>query len=476
MAPPNSGAQTLTAADVLLLRQEAEAIDETITALKAQLVQLEDRQKAIQDKLSTLTFPVQTLPAEIFCHIFRATLSSTDPRKVNAMLLSITAVCQRWRRIAIADPNLWTTTCYFLQGRDHFDPVFSHFLERTQGLPITVHVDAREESWLPPPLFTSCRQWKEASLSLAGANAIKIGLGLDSASIDNILDLPHLTKLTLDLGFYMEYQEDQTFSNAPLLRDLAIGDAVLISGLGFPVHQLQKLTLLHTLSLSDLVALLPQLVVLEDLTLCDECDEGDVQSTQPPVEMPCLTTLRLSGYHSHTIMAYVLLPRLRNLELSDLDGVTAESDVLECLSRSSANVSSLSIADTEYSTFSTLLNSPAIGGALRDLTIGSLQMGPSDNAALVALFSRADFLPNIESLMFVPPPVASFSSFLHTFLDGLAQRVADASLRGLAHEIKLQRLLVQPSAPATSLRAEDLRAVRDLQQRLNIHGHVPDKY
>ncbi|KAF7290149.1 hypothetical protein MIND_01328100 [Mycena indigotica] len=461
--------ETLDPSDVIRLRQEAENVDNTIRALQTQLLQLEARRSAIQDRLSAVIYPVNTLPAEVLCHTFQALVASSIPIEVNSALLSITAVCQRWRSVAIADPHLWTTLCYILRApiRDYRDPLFYCFLERTQGLPIVVHIDERGTSQcsLPSVLFDSSHQWTEAYLTDADAESdgttfrtFRLG------SLDTVLNLPYLTTLTLNVDMSAGHDHSRTFGNAPHLRELTISHLPLVSLLGFPVHQLRKLTLLRSTSSGDTLYLLPRLVALEELTLDSlfHNQRGD----QQPIELPLLTTLSLLGDESCGITRFLILPRLTTLRLSTFDEYDGNILVPDCLRRSSANLASLSLKHAYYTDFAILLQSPIVSTALKSLTVTSLKATHREAMALATLLSRADFLPSLEKLTFVASGSPPY--LLLSFLRGLHRRVAHwQSLSGSAQHatnLKLRSFRVQLPEGVSM---EDMRQLHRLQQTLH---------
>ncbi|KAF7298721.1 F-box domain-containing protein [Mycena indigotica] len=460
---PHGVAQpTLSPSEINSLRKEAGIIDQTIGTLEKQLLQLKSRRNSIHVKLSSLVYPVNTLPVEVLCHIFRETVSSSILSEVNATLLSITAVCQMWRSVAIADPHLWTKTCYILRApiANYHDPLFYHFLKRTQGLPIVVYIDERgsAECSLPPALFDSCRQWTEADLSDADRDGHDFR-SFRLRSPDTVLELPNLTKLTLDIDTSTQYHVYQTFSNAPRLRELAISYPNLVLNLGFPVHQLQKLTILHSTSCRQVLFLLPHLRVLEELVI-ESYLSNDANANQHIIEMRLLTTLHLLGADTCALLRHLSLPHLTTLGLANFDHHDAGVLIPGCLLRSSANVTSLSLTNSYYTDFEEVFRSPILRTSVRNWTVKSLKATGREMKALAALLARADFLPNLESLnLLMLSPL-----LLRPFLDGLRRRVANSVSRGLRHELKLRQLLVQLSG---GMSAEDTRLLRELQQSLD---------
>ncbi|KAF7290157.1 F-box domain-containing protein [Mycena indigotica] len=322
--------------DIAQLRQEADDIDKEIERLEAELARLEAQRKTIQGKLSCIVYPVNTLPPEVLCHIFAAAASLSPLKEVNSVLLSITGVCQRWRDVAISEPVIWTRLCYVLDNHDQ-DRLFYRFLERSNGLPITLALDPRDRLSLPPTFFRSCSQWKEADISFPG------GFLFNFLAPGSSLILPHLEKLTVVKNWGSESQHS-LFSNAPRLCDVSIAYPNLLLQLGFPLQQLRKLTLLEhkRILLHDLLALLPHLHAVEDLSIGPIARFG-TDITRDKLDIQSLSILSLRGKGSSLILAHTHLPHLATLSISTFEDTDAEVLVRPGILRSLSNLATLSV-------------------------------------------------------------------------------------------------------------------------------------
>ncbi|KAF7290146.1 hypothetical protein MIND_01327800 [Mycena indigotica] len=116
-----------------------------------------------------------------------------------------------------------------------------------------------------------------------------------------------------------------------------------------------------------------------------------------------------------------------------------EDSILECLSRSSGNITSLSLTNIAYPVFRLFLENPVISEALEDLTVTLLPMTHRENEALTIFLSRTNFLPRLESLTLGTPTAAGRgpSPTLRAIVDGLGQRVLVATSHNRRHEIIL---------------------------------------
>ncbi|KAJ6496296.1 hypothetical protein C8R45DRAFT_823452, partial [Mycena sanguinolenta] len=75
--------------------------------------------------------PVERPPDEVLALIFKAAADSPLTRGDASVPLTISHVSQRWRAVALASPEIWTTIR--VSGRHHLSSV-SLFLERSAPL------------------------------------------------------------------------------------------------------------------------------------------------------------------------------------------------------------------------------------------------------------------------------------------------------------------------------------------------------
>ncbi|KAF7314869.1 F-box domain-containing protein [Mycena indigotica] len=456
------------------LRQEAEQIKKTIDSLKY-------RRDVIEEQLKTVVYPVDTLPPEILCKIFAAVVFSAPRTQVDVALLRLTAVSQRWRAVAIADPHLWTRTCYFIRFSNHCDTLHQHFLQRAQGLPITLSTTGFDlvPDRLPRGVFDSASQWIEAHLQ-AGFNAFDLyeATFRRATSLPVFVpfdfDFPQLTKLTLDIPnidrFNNSRSQRNVFQSAVHLRELAVSNILSISQFAIPTQRLRKLTVNGPAQYLDVILILPELLMLEELSLLTlvRNPESDAEIIgNPSRPLPCpLKTLHLSYFTFKDVKSYIHPDH-------------------PCLTRSNANILSLFIVSTwSYKVIQSLVfsrNSPVFHST-QEFVLRLFDMDAESGKLLAADFAQLAFLPNLESLtLVVPQPregkstsikASSLTIEIGPFVDGLAMRVANALSAGVRHTMKLSRFVVDCASSAIS--DKDLGDLKHLQDQLQVPVLMPN--
>ncbi|KAF7292035.1 F-box domain-containing protein [Mycena indigotica] len=462
----------LSSAEIVRLREEAARIVKTIGTLTIQL-------EEIQQTLATVVYPVNTLPAELLCRIFAAAVSSSPRSQVNYTLLHITAVCQRWRSVALADPRLWTRACYCINGEKR-DLLFEHFIARTQGLPIefsTIGGDEYREIlghwWFPDHIFASASRWGEVDLSAEEPSI----LTLDALGTIAALELPFLSQMTLD-GWTAEILAPDKHpkfhsQSTPQLSELAISIPNLVFDLAFPAHQLRKLTILRPAFYRDILSILPHLISLEELSLSSLTIDLALAFDDEPktlLTMPHLSALWLLGIKSPVVLYYLVLPSLASLHVSDFDYSDAESAINPCIVRSAASVVSLSLVPNTYNAFTYLLSSAL--ASVKDLTVTLFPMDDNGGQCCAAGLADFDKLPNLESLTLVVPVATPGPVNIRPFLDGVAMRATGAMLADV--EMKLTQFVVE--FPPYGISPEDMRDLEHLHRQLDVPVRMPKGY
>ncbi|KAJ7055981.1 hypothetical protein C8F01DRAFT_375190 [Mycena amicta] len=431
---PSPDSPRLNDNEIHPLRVELAATETSIRDLHLQLARLEARREDIQKKLATIVYPVSSLPAEILCKIFAAAVSSSPLDELHTTLLKITAVCQQWRATAIADPNLWTTIQY-TSARMCPDDLFKCFLARTRGLPLHVSFVEDDREDLSDTIMASSSQWKEANLSV-----------LDSmdpfrkiVALEISLHLPWLEKLTIDT--YHTRPPIQLFSQATRLRDLTVSYGGLVFDLGFPTHQIRTLVLLHPTPLSEMLALMPLMPALEDLSFGFISDQEDA-TTPAPILMSALSTLSLGSDREGTaenLLRKLLLPALRTLHLHELNEEDAES-IVDCVARSSATIHSIFLHSTQYETAMLILRSESaeICSRVRKLGFEPYKMTVQEEKSFAEDLGNGEFLPELESFTLLIPRTSPSSIRIRPFVDGITARAWNALLEGRSEQLKLE--------------------------------------
>ncbi|KAF7314874.1 hypothetical protein MIND_00001100 [Mycena indigotica] len=454
------------------LRDKAEKVKETIQQLKTQLQILEDHLEALQDSLSTIVYPINTLPAEILCHIFAEAVSSSHSLDVNSTLLQITAVCPRWRRTAIADPHLWTRVSYLIDGER--DILAEHFLRRTQGLPVVFSIPEEANDYesydLPRCIFDSAPQWAEASLCSIKWPVNWAAADSESDTPANAqFDFPLLTKFAFDVWRPIDTGERPVLMNAPRLQELSISIPRLVLRLSFPAHQLQKLTILRPTTCTEILSVITHLAALEELSLSSLFEE-DIPASN--LYLPRLSTLSLVADDSSSILDHLLLPALTTLCLSDLHYFIVESSIDPAIERSAATVTSLSLlTPVSFAAFRYLLTSYTIH-PVKHLTVTAFSMTNDQGRKCSAMLAESNLLSNLESFTLVIPASAPAPVNIRPFLDGIAMRVADMCSDGVQRKMKLARFVVE-FAPYGILE-KDIRDLQHLQRTFGIKVSMPN--
>ncbi|KAG0704591.1 hypothetical protein DFH29DRAFT_1078180 [Suillus ampliporus] len=83
-------------------------------------------------------FPTEVL-SQIFHHCLPETRFLLPPSMLNAPML-LTAICRRWREVAVGDPGLWCRLFVTVDDRDWLRAAFSYdsWFKRSRGLPLSL--------------------------------------------------------------------------------------------------------------------------------------------------------------------------------------------------------------------------------------------------------------------------------------------------------------------------------------------------
>ncbi|KAJ7598505.1 hypothetical protein C8J56DRAFT_1157681 [Mycena floridula] len=111
--PPNSIDIPAIQADIVVRQGETQALQTQIDTLSRALHALESRKSASQEALRRnqgILHPIRAVPRELLRAIFRYCTSQQGPENVDLRSpQNLPLVCQRWRRISISCPELWST-------------------------------------------------------------------------------------------------------------------------------------------------------------------------------------------------------------------------------------------------------------------------------------------------------------------------------------------------------------------------------
>ncbi|KAJ7509599.1 hypothetical protein B0H11DRAFT_2270018 [Mycena galericulata] len=107
-----------------------------------------EEQKAIQESLDRIVYPILTIPVEITSEIFLRCLPDqpTQPSARVAPLL-LSAICQQWRYIALGDPRLWAVLKIHIPARcfrNYNADMVQEWLLRAGNMPLSICLVLRD--------------------------------------------------------------------------------------------------------------------------------------------------------------------------------------------------------------------------------------------------------------------------------------------------------------------------------------------
>ncbi|CDO71034.1 hypothetical protein BN946_scf184844.g38 [Trametes cinnabarina] len=285
------------------------------------------------DALATFLVPAFRLPPEVLVLIFKAGARMPQDGPVTESFVSrpfplvIASVSRQWRDIAISTPELWTNIT--IQHPRHYNwiPVC---LQRSCGLPVDVTMDCRSTNLLTAPivdgmmsrLMPHVHRWRRFALMTCDpATAYVIGQRLSDASA------PQLRHLQLSLSGSSGNQE-------VMLPAILQGGAEALSSVRFdslatpwgsaPLMDLTTIDLrwlwlrtrLQYEQFRDMLAASPR---IRALILRGTYIHLHAGRTYPPLSIPTLRYLELSGDTVCRMSSLLSTPALEELTLANLD-------------------------------------------------------------------------------------------------------------------------------------------------------------
>ncbi|KAI0690504.1 hypothetical protein C8T65DRAFT_711629 [Cerioporus squamosus] len=286
------------------------------------------------DALSTFLHPVLRLPPEVLVPIFKLGSrmpqddpilgSSTGPRPFP---LVVAAVSRQWREIAIKTPDLWTNITIHHPRPYGWIPLC---LERSRGQPIDITIDCRSSSLLTGPmvdhllsvLMLHVHRWRRFALTTSDpATIYVVGSRLADAHA------PMLRHLQLSLNGSSGNQE-------VILNKILQGGAQALTSVRFdslatpwdssPLVNLTTLDLrwlwlqtrLHYEQFRHLLSASPN---IRALILRGTYINLHTGRAYPPLSIPTLRYLEISGDHVCRMSSLLSTPGLTELALANLD-------------------------------------------------------------------------------------------------------------------------------------------------------------
>ncbi|KAH7887151.1 hypothetical protein F5I97DRAFT_2021313, partial [Phlebopus sp. FC_14] len=226
----------------LTLSQKLYGVQAKLDALQAELRERKSRVQESSKFHRTLTSAIRRLPPEILGEIFLYCLPEypyiTQCHRYTPLVL--TWVCQRWRSIAMATPQLWSSLAMTLHKTTKADYRLQceTWLARAKDIPLILSIRSSGSidrtlcplGWLRS-LVARCRD-------LHWGGALLEGLFTDSSAFDL------LQRLDLNVSFAFTFRGIDIPSNANKLRSVRLSvpyDVASLDGIALPWAQLTKI-------------------------------------------------------------------------------------------------------------------------------------------------------------------------------------------------------------------------------------------
>ncbi|KAJ7724881.1 hypothetical protein B0H16DRAFT_1895312 [Mycena metata] len=379
------------------LRAEVESLTSSISRQQLRL-------RVLQAQLDSIVYPVLTLPPEITSEIFLQCVPIEWERdgvnKREAPLL-LTQICGDWRRTAVSTPALWTTfeVRYSTPGLVHLPEIAETWLSRACGCPLTVNI------WGVFP--AECKRTFETFQRHASTVEV-LKLNVNSKALEAMetypWDCPTLRSLSVSF-ISLEYplvHPLEIIKNAPLLQEVFM-TCTLPSSVTLPWRQLTR----FTAAFNSLAECLEGLHLMPNLTYCALAQSSMPPppfSSESPLSLPRVQHLVLFNYDtppfgSNTILRFLILPALQNLEIRDFPFDEEHLDTF--LVRSSPPLRHLSIQPPRGHFGGTSLR---LSPSFTMLGLTSLNIWRPSASFAVAFFERLGgdlaFLPDLLHLSF----------------------------------------------------------------------------
>ncbi|KAH7887184.1 hypothetical protein F5I97DRAFT_1115314 [Phlebopus sp. FC_14] len=145
---------------IMDLTQEIERVDDLCQTLQVIRAKLRERQSRVEESRQFhrgFTSAVRRLPPEILADIFCHCMPERPCTPCGtAIPLVLTQVCQRWRSIATATPQLWSSLTIPLRRavRDEYRLQYDAWMARAKSVPLVLAVENVHH--IDSPKFTPC--------------------------------------------------------------------------------------------------------------------------------------------------------------------------------------------------------------------------------------------------------------------------------------------------------------------------------
>ncbi|KAK7049393.1 D-lactate ferricytochrome c oxidoreductase [Paramarasmius palmivorus] len=421
----NTVSQYLIDAESELKRHEIE-----IDKLRSTIVLLENKMGVLSRKIvkyRSLLSPVHRMPPEILrnvfsfvCHetVFRLDCTRSPP----PLLLS--AICGRWREIALATPSLWScmhidlVSDWVRSGRfSHFSYIIQLFLERSRNSPLDLTLDFRyqvpQADLIPviATLVSHSNRWHRLKLIRMFQDWFRhaVFAPLEQQGLPILEHLQH-SCLIEDPTERDDYV-CQLFAHCPSLISLKMAGSSALGNL--PWEQILALEMSNSYIFAlDIVALCKN---VDRLTMRYAGDEA-FQGNHIAHSIQRLSIMASTEADVTTVLKNSTLRELSSLEIRGSPGEslraawdTTQNVMTDFLQRSSCNLTSLTLARLPISDNHTL-DLLRLLPTLNTLHIEERRSNPSNGIITAKFLERisdvarmdiAPFLPELSNVKFV---------------------------------------------------------------------------
>lgn len=320
--------------------------------------------------------PVNRIPAELLSMILKtveeeeevtAVIPPPSGTYVDSSLVRMTHVCRHWRQVALGTATLWT--CFDMRHRDKSQA----FLERSRGLPLSVHLSADRavfDGFTPEEEASQQSVLADRLYSLPGSRLVRLDLDmfLLPRTLTPLVELqaPNLECLTI-ASEYESTNAPEDIVSIPLLaghtatlKALAISPAVN----WLPSNDFPNLTHLHLafpwvtrVLPSDIVTVLERAPRLESLYIATFLRRhGGFPRHLKAIELNHLRSLVFSSWALNDavyVLKQLTFPSQSLVRLHDMEPCPAdhdEAEVLPCFP-SFNDITHLDLSAGEYEMF-----------------------------------------------------------------------------------------------------------------------------
>ncbi|KAF7368680.1 hypothetical protein MVEN_00192300 [Mycena venus] len=437
-----------SAADI---RSRIAKIEHSIAGIESQLAALRADKEQLQSALSSIVYPVLTVPPEIMSVVFLHGASEFILDRVwNNLRLA--GVCRAWQDIVFSTCELWTKIALNCHRGGEPSIILKTWLTRSGGLPLDLRIifspNETDTDTVWSALTAHSAQWRNMELLIFDS----VVLSLETLPSS----LPLLQRLVIEGDVTLGDPGNGHPISTPQFRELNLDIPFVMYQLALPLSGITTLSLSGSSAagISQILAFTPDLEVLAI----------SIRDFEPhPNNTPCSLT-SLHTLHCHAaipphVLDQLFVPALTHLVFDgfpDHNGGTAAGNAMEALiERSQCAIRSLEVldADPNESAFTWARRLPT----LTDITLDVSRWTPELLSTFCQAMTTLDgggLLPELEGLTLRrctrssmnPEPLVSMLTRRWRWIDGLSRiKTFALSLEGLDLEEYLMDGL--PKAP-----------------------------